>query len=218
MPTRTRPTAPRIHATIRRSYEGRACPGEGRGTSLPVKGESRGGGPPSRAASRSGGCAPSYQESSRGGWAGKLGRLCRRAGGPNQRRNAGPSLPLAAAAARCGCRACPAHLPCFPLSISGHFSPRPSTSVRPAPYQIRLVPPFRPFQHPPAGPSAPHPARAWQIRLVSLCRLVRRASIPSCAAPPQARRSRKRRAAPFKANQAGADRRRATWATLTFER
>ena len=43
MPTRTRPTTPRIHPTIRRSYEGRACPGEGRGTSLPVKGESRGG-------------------------------------------------------------------------------------------------------------------------------------------------------------------------------
>ena len=32
MPTRTRPTTPRIHPTIRRSYEGRACPCEGRGT------------------------------------------------------------------------------------------------------------------------------------------------------------------------------------------
>ncbi len=40
-----------------------------------------------------------------------LGRHCRRAGGPNQRRNADPSLPLAAAAARCGCRACPALFP-----------------------------------------------------------------------------------------------------------
>ena len=40
-----------------------------------------------------------------------LGRHCRRAGGLNQRRNADPSLPLAAAAARCGCRACPALFP-----------------------------------------------------------------------------------------------------------
>ena len=50
---------------------------------------------------------------------------------------------------------------------------------------------FRPFQHPPAGPSAPHPVRAWQIRLVSLCRLVRRASIPSCAGLFQAQAARK---------------------------
>ncbi len=85
-------------------------------------------------------------------------------------------------------------LPCFPLSISGHLSPRPSASVRPAPCQIRLVPLFRPFQHPPAGPSAPHPVRAWQIRLVSLCRLVRRASIPSCTASLQARAAGKSRA------------------------
>ena len=121
MPTRTRPTTPRIHPTIRRSYEGRACPCEGRGTSplLPPNP------PPS----------PSPQAKAAG----------RRAGGPNQRRNADPSLPLAAvlpalpplgaglalpacpkddhrtvrshfngpiprrspAAARCGCRACP---------------------------------------------------------------------------------------------------------------
>ena len=33
MSTRTPPTTPRIHPTIRRSYEGRACPCEGRGTS-----------------------------------------------------------------------------------------------------------------------------------------------------------------------------------------
>ena len=85
-------------------------------------------------------------------------------------------------------------LPCFPLSISGHLSPRPSASVRLAPCQIRLVPLFRPFQHPPAGPSAPHPVHAWQIRLVSLCRLVRRASIPSCTASLQARAAGKSRA------------------------
>ena len=77
-------------------------------------------------------------------------------------------------------------LPCFPLSISGHLSPRPSVSVRLAPCQIRLVPLCRRFRRPPAGPSDHHPASAWQIRLVSLCRLVRRASIPSCAASPQA--------------------------------
>ena len=95
-----------------------------------------------------------------------------------------PALP------RCGCRAWA--LPCFPLSVSRHFPPRPSAHVRPAPCQIRLVPLFRPFQHPPAGPLAPHPVRAWQIRLVSLCRLVRRASIPSCTASLQARTSRKK--------------------------
>ncbi len=77
-------------------------------------------------------------------------------------------------------------LPCFPLSISGHLSPRPSASVRLAPWQIRLVPLCRRFRRPPAGPSDHRPASAWQIRLVSLCRLVRRASIPSCAASPQA--------------------------------
>ena len=92
-------------------------------------------------------------------------------------------------------------LPCFPLSVSRHFPPRPSAHVRPAPCQIRLVPLFRPFQHPPAGPLAPHPVRACQIRLVSLCRLVRRASIPSCAVSLQARRSRKKRATLFKAIQ-----------------
>ena len=77
-------------------------------------------------------------------------------------------------------------LPCFPLSIPGHLSPRPSASVRPAPWQIRLVPLCRLFRRPPTRPSAPRPASAWQIRLVLLCRLVRRASTPSCAASPQA--------------------------------
>ena len=121
MPTRTRPTTPRIHPTIRRSYEGTACPCEGRETSALL--------PPNPPPS------PSPQAKAAG----------RRAGGPNQRRNADPSLPLAAvlpalpplgagralpacpkddhrtvrshfnspiprrspAAARCGCRACP---------------------------------------------------------------------------------------------------------------
>ena len=72
MNTHTPPTTPRIHPTIRRSYEGRACPCEGRGTSPPEKGESRGGHPPlSGAASRSGGCAPSYEKKPprAGGWA-----------------------------------------------------------------------------------------------------------------------------------------------------
>ncbi len=85
----------------------------------------------------------------------------------------------------------PLPLPCFPLSISRHFSPGPTAPVRPAPWQIRLVPLFRPFQLPPTGPSAPHPARAWQIRLVPLCRLVRRATNPSWRAFPQARRREK---------------------------
>ena len=115
------PTRP----TIRRSCAGRNL--------APRKGGVQREFPPlSGAASRSGGCAPSYQESSRGGWAGKLGRLCRRAGGPNQRRNAGPSLPLAAAAARCGCRACPARLQLVSL--------------------CRFLPIFHPGRRPPFGP------------------------------------------------------------------
>ena len=95
-------------------------------------------------------------------------------------------------------------LPCFPLSISRHFSPRPSASVRLAPWQIRLVPLCRLFRRPPAEPSDRHPVRAWQRRLVSLCRLVRRASIPSCAASPQAGPAGKKRAAQFKASQIAA--------------
>ena len=73
MSTRTRPTTPRIRPTIRRS-----CPG--RGTSLPVKGESRGGKPP---LARGLGDVPPGIKNLRG-----------RVGGPNQRRNAEPSLPL----------------------------------------------------------------------------------------------------------------------------
>ena len=108
--------------------------------------------------------------------------------------------------ARCGCRACPGEgrglaLPCFSLSISPHFPPRPSAPVRPAPWQIRLVSLCRLFRHPPAGPSASRPARAWQLRLVSLCPLVRRASNPSCTASLQAQAGRKKRDGQFKANQ-----------------
>ena len=90
---------------------------------------------------------------------------------------------------------------CFPLSISGHFSPRPSASVRLAPWQIRLVPLCRLFRRPPTGPSDHRPASAWQIRLVPLCRLVRRRSNPSCAASLQERAGRKKRDGQFKATQ-----------------
>ena len=117
---------------------------------------------------------------------------------------------------------------CSPLSIAGHFPPRPSASVRPAPWQIRLVPLCRLFRRPPTGPSdhrpasawqirlvplcrlvrrpptgpSDHrPASAWQIRLVPLCRLVRRRSNPSCAASLQARAGRKKRDGQFKATQ-----------------
>ena len=139
--------------------------------------------------------------------------------GPISRRS--PSSP------RCGCRACPKGGPpqgAVPLQrpnpppgpnpqakaagrlvslcrFPAIFRPGPRPHVRPAPCQIRLVSLFRPFQHPPAGPSAPHPGHAWQIRLVSLCRLVRRASIPSCAAPPQARAGRKTALTLFRSNQ-----------------
>ena len=90
---------------------------------------------------------------------------------------------------------------CFPLSISGHLSPRPSTPVRLAPWQIRLVPLCRLFRRPPTGPSDHRPASAWQIRFVSLCRLVRRRSNPSCAASLQERAGRKKRDGQFKATQ-----------------
>ncbi len=122
----------------------------------------------------------------------------------------GPHLPPPTAlqpnAAGCGCRACPGEgrgiaLPCFPLSVCGDPPTMPSPHLRRRGPHIRLVPLFQPFQHPPAGPSAPHPARAWQIRLVSLCRLVHLASNPICAAFPQARaagKSRTHHSAQFK--------------------
>ncbi len=113
--------------------------------------------------------------------------------------------PFTRAAGRRRCRlALPPCLPaptCFPLSISGHLSPRPSTPVRLAPWQIRLVPLCRLFRRPPTGPSDHRPASAWQIRFVSLCRLVRRRSNPSCAASLQARAGRKKRDGQFKATQ-----------------
>ncbi len=90
---------------------------------------------------------------------------------------------------------------CFPLSISGHFSPRPSASVRLAPWQIRLVPLCRPFRRPPTGAVNPRPGHAWQIRFVSLCRLVQRGSNPSCAASLQARAGRKFAHTLFRSNQ-----------------
>ncbi len=152
-PTRTPPTT-------RRACEGRNL--------APRKGGVQRGSPPlSRAASRSGGCAPSYQKTSEGGWAGPTNVAM-----PTQvSRWPLPLLPATY----------------FPLSVLGHSSPGPSAHVRPAPCQIRFVPIFRPIQRPPDGPSAVHPAHAWQLRLVSLCRLVRRASIPSWIPFPQAR-------------------------------
>ena len=164
MPTHTRPT-------IRRSCEGRAYPCEGRRTSPPERGESRGGHPP--LARGLGDVPPVMKETSEGGRVGPTNVAMPTQVSPWR-------LPLH-----------PLPLPCFPLSISRHFSPGPTAPVRPAPSQIRLVPLFRPFQLPPAGPSAPHPARACQIRLVFLCRLVRRASNPSWTAFPQARRREK---------------------------
>ena len=151
MPTRTPPTT-------RRACEGR---------DLAPQGESRGGLPLFLGRRAAGACAPSYQKTSEGGWAGPTNVAM-----PTQvSRWPLPLLPAT----------------CFPLSDSRHSSPRPSAHVRPAPYQIRFVPIFRPFQRPPDGPSALHPAHAWQLRLVSLCRLVRRASIPSWIPFPQAR-------------------------------
>ena len=103
---------------------------------------------------------------------------------------------------RCGCRACPAlPLLCLPLSESGYFPPRPSAHVRPAPSQVRFVCLFRPVQSLPTGPSTPHPTPAWQIRLVSLCPLVHRASNPSCAGLFQAQAEGKTRSAQFNSTQ-----------------
>ena len=170
----------------------------GQRTSLPVKGESRGDTPLARGL---GDVPPITQKRPRaGGWAQPTSRPSTLSQGrvqssPQRTTTAccGPTSTAqspAVALPPLGVGAEPAGrgpaLPCFPLSISGHLSPRPSASVRLAPWQIRLVPLCRRFRRPPAGPSDHRPASAWQIRLVSLCRLVRRASIPSCAASPQA--------------------------------
>ena len=81
----------------------------------------------------------------------------------------------------------------FPFVEIPPFSARALAHLRPAPSQIRFVSLCRLFPRPPAGPSAPRPARAWQIRLVSLCPLVHRASNPSWTAFPQARAAGKSR-------------------------
>ena len=131
MPTHTRPTTPRIHPTIRRSCTGRACPCEGRGTPPPVKGESRGGTPLFLgAASRSGGCAPSYEKYLRG-----------RAGGPNQRRNAGSSSPPA-----------PALFPFvdFAPFFTGAAGPRSARALADT-----TCPPFSTVSTPPSGALGP---------------------------------------------------------------
>ena len=195
MHTRTLPSAIVLPAQTR------ACPGVRRGTSLPRKGGVQRGYPSGKGF---GGCAPNYPKTSEGGRVGPTnvatqhplpGEGAELAPKDDHRMLRshfnGPIPRRSPAAARCGCRACPGEgrgpaLPCFPLSISGHLSPRPSASVRLAPWQTRLVPLCRRFRRPPTGPSDHRPASAWQIRLVSLCRLVRRASIPSCAASPQA--------------------------------
>ena len=132
MHTHTPPTTPRIHPTIRRSYEGRACPCEGRGTSLPEKGESRGGHPSGKG---SGGCAPSYEKNLRG-----------RAGGPNQRRNADPKSPPGG----CRCTRCPA---LFPFVDFGPFftethAPRSARALA----DTTLFPFFDRFNTPQRGP------------------------------------------------------------------
>ena len=95
----------------------------------------------------------------------------------------------------------PPRLPCFPLSESHLFPPRPSAHVRTAASQIRFVPLFRPFQHPQRGPRPLIRPRAWHIRLVSLCPLVRRASNPSCAGLFQAQAAPKKHSAQFNSIQ-----------------
>ena len=93
-------------------------------------------------------------------------------------------------------------LPCFPLSISGHPSPRPSASVRLAPWQIRLVPLCRRFRRPPAGPSDHRPASAWQIRLTTLPLSTCPSRLnPKLRRVAPGRTSRKKRTAQFKASQ-----------------
>ena len=121
--------------------------------------------------------------------------------GPTNARNAGPSLPLAAAAARCGCRACPGEgrglaLPGCNLFPFVDFSPFSTQAV--GPRSARALSDTTCFlfvdfsDAPQQGRRPTRPARAWQIRLVSLCRLVQRGSNPSCTASLQARRSRKK--------------------------
>ena len=83
-------------------------------------------------------------------------------------------------------------LPCLvslcPFRAILHPGPRPPFGSRLGRYDLS---PFSTVSTPRSGAVDHRPASAWQLRLVSLCRLVRRASIPSCAASPQARRSGK---------------------------
>ena len=92
-----------------------------------------------------------------------------------------------------GAEPAPAKPEGLPCCLSGRFAPRPPSPLRPAPSQLRLVCLFHPFQSPPTGPSASHPAHAWQLRLVSLCRLVRRTSNRIWTAIFQARPAGKKR-------------------------
>ena len=224
MPTRTRPTTPRIHPTIRRSYEGTACPCEGRETSALL--------PPNPPPS------PSPQAKAAG----------RRAGGPNQRRNADPSLPLAAvlpalpplgaglalpacpkddhrtvrshfngpiprrspAAARCGCRACPGEGRGLALRLVSlcrfrailHRGPRPPFGSRLGRYDLS---PFVDVS------DAPQRGRPTTDRPVPgsygsspFVHLSRSRSNPSCTAPLPGRTGRKKRDGQFKASQIAA--------------
>ncbi len=140
-PTRARPRL----AFARRFVgpaQGRACPCEGRGTSLPV----RGGVPFWQGVW---GMCPQFPRTRPGdGWVEKLGRLCRRVGGPNQRRNADPTLPLPPAS--CGCRACPAFVSLCRFRAILHRGPRPSFGPRLGRYD--LFPFFDRFNTPQRGP------------------------------------------------------------------
>ena len=149
MPTHTRPTTLRIHPTIRRSCTGRACPREGRGTSLPVRGGVQRGSP---LLARGLGDVPPVIKNLRGGAGrGKLGRQCRRVGGPNQRRNADPSLPLPPQGVGAGLALHLVSLCRFRAIL--HRGPRPSFGPRLGRYD--LFPFFDRFNTPQRGPRPP---------------------------------------------------------------
>ena len=147
-PTHTRPT-------IRRPCAKQSLPLRRRGSLAPRRGAGQRGKPPlSRAASRSGGCAPSYEKPLGRGRAGGARAALPPGGWAQPTSQCRPKSPLPLQAE--GYRARPAAVllagTCFPLSISGHFSPRPSAHVRRArPARYDLSPFFDRFNTPQRG-------------------------------------------------------------------
>ena len=115
-----------------------------------------------------------------GAGSGELERLCRRVGGPNQRRNADPISHRNPSSPRCGCRACPAPAPKEDHhKVQSHFN-GPISRRSPTPNAEGAGPALPcpkggspqgavPLQRPNLPPG-PNPQAKAAGRLVSLCR------------------------------------------------